>query len=139
MHEPLNVSLIRKLYAAFGSGDVQTILDNVAPDAEWINHGPSTIPYAGSRKGTVQIREFFQAIGESTTGGKVTAKDFLAQGEVVVSTGRFTATVRDTGAPIDTPVAHVFTVHDGKVVRWEGFMDSAHVESAHRGRAAAGR
>jgi ketosteroid isomerase-like protein len=139
MSEQTNVALVGKLYAAFGTGDVQTILDNVSPDAEWINHGPATIPYAGSRKGHVQIREFFEAIGQSTIGAKVTTTDFVAHGDSVVSFGRYTATVRDTGAKIDSPVAQLFTVRNGKVVRWEGFSDTAHIESAHKGRAAAGR
>lgn len=138
MSEHSNLGLIRKLYAAFASGDVQTILNNVAPDAEWINHGPASIPYAGTRKGVAQIREFFQAIAESTTGAKVTPIDFVEQGNAVVATARYTATVRGTGAQIDTPVAHLFTVRNGQVVRWEGFSDTAHVAECHRGRAAAG-
>jgi ketosteroid isomerase-like protein len=137
MNEEGNIGLVRKIYAAFGAGDVKTILDHVADDAQWINHGPATIPYAGSRSGKMEIRGFFQAIGDSTTGGKVLAENFLARGETVVVTGRYTARVRDTGADIDTPVAHLFTVRDGKVVKWEGFSDSARVAEAHTGRAAA--
>ena len=139
MTEHSNAALIRKLYDAFSSGDIQTVLNNVADDAEWINHGPTTIPYSGTRRGKAQIREFFQAIGTSTTGAKVTPIDFVEQGNAVVATARYTATVRDTGAQIDTPVAHLFTVRNGQVVRWEGFSDTAHVADAHRGRAAAGR
>ena len=139
MNEQANIALVQKLYAAFAAGDAQTILDNVAPDAEWINHGPSSIPYAGSRKGTAQIREFFEAIAGSTTGAKVTAGSFVAQGDTVVSTGRYTATARNTGARIDTPVAHLFTIRNGKVARWEGFSDTAHLAEAHTGKAAAGR
>jgi ketosteroid isomerase-like protein len=139
MNEEANVTLIRNMYTAFGKGDVQSILNNVADNAEWINHGPSTIPYAGSRLGKTQIREFFQAVGDSTTDAKVTPTNFVAHGDMVVSTGRYTARVANSGAQIDTPVAHFFTIRNGKVVRWEGFSDSAHVADAHRGRAAAGR
>jgi uncharacterized protein len=130
-----NVELIRKMYAAFGAGDVQTILNNVADDAEWINYGPATIPYAGSRSGRNQILEFFQAIDSSTTGGKVTADTFISEGDTVVAIGRYTASVRNTGAQIDTPVAHVFTVRNGKVTKWVGFSDSARVAEAHSGSA----
>jgi ketosteroid isomerase-like protein len=139
MNEQDNVRLIQRIYAAFGAGDVQTILDSVSDDAQWINHGPATIPYAGSRSGKTQIREFFQAIADSTTGGKVIAEKFVAQADAVVATGRYTARVRDTGADIDTPIAHLFTVRNGKVVRWEGFSDSARVAEAHTGKAAAAR
>jgi ketosteroid isomerase-like protein len=135
-----NVAIIRKIYAAFGAGDVNAILASVADDAEWINYGPPTIPYAGSRSGRAQINEFFNAIGSSTTGGKVTAETFIAQGDTVVATGRYAATVRGTGAQIDTPVAHIFTLRNGKVTKWIGFSDTAHVAEAHTGAtSAAGR
>ena len=139
MNDTDNIGLIRKIYTAFGAGDVQTILDAVTDNTTWVNYGPPSVPYAGSRSGKTQIREFFQAIADSTTGGKVVAENFLAQGDVVVATGRYMATVRNTGADIDTPIAHFFTVRNGKVVKWEGYSDSAQVADAHTGRAAAGR
>jgi hypothetical protein len=137
MDDQDNIGLTRKIYAAFGTGDVQTILESVADDADWINHGPVTVPYAGSRSGKTQILEFFQAIADSTTGGTVIADNFIAQGDTVVALGSYKATVRSTGAKIDTPIAHFFTVRHRKVVRWEGFSDSALVAAAHTGKAAA--
>lgn len=139
MSDQDNITLIRRLYTAFGGGDLQTILDNVADDAEWINHGPATIPYAGSWQGKARIREFFQAIAQSTTGGQVVPDDFVATGDAVVSTGRYRAAVKSTGTQIDSPVAHFFTIRNGKVVKWVGFSDTAHVSEAHTGKAAAGR
>jgi ketosteroid isomerase-like protein len=122
--------------AAFGAGDVQTILDSVAAGADWINHGPSTIPYAGSRSGKTQILEFFQAIADSTTGGIVVADSFIAQADTVVALGSYRATVHNTVAEIDTPIAHIFSVRNGKVVRWEGFSDTALVAEAHTAKSA---
>jgi len=129
MAEEDNVTLIRRIYAAFSTGDIQTILDNVSPTAQWVNHGPQAIPYAGDFTG--RIKEFFQAIGESTAGGKVIPEKFTAQDDTVVSTGRYSATVRDTGKQIDTPIGHFFTVSGGKITSWIGFSDSAAVAAAH--------
>lgn len=124
-----NVSVIQQMYAAFGSGDLKAILSHVADDAEWTNYGPPTIPYAGAWKG--QIPRFFEAIAGTTLGARVIAEDYIASGDRVVATGRFTATVKSTGAQIDTPVAHVFTLRAGKVTRWIGYSDSARVAEAH--------
>lgn len=55
---------------------------------------------------------------------------------VAQAIARYTAKVRSTGAKIDTPVAHIFTVRNGKVTRWIGFSDSAAVAAAHTGAAA---
>ena len=64
------------------------------------------------------------------------ADRFIAQGDNVISLGRYTATVRSTGAKIDTPLVHIFTVRNGKVTSWIGFSDSAVVAAAHTGTAA---
>ncbi len=134
MQEQDNITLIQRIYAAFSAGDVQAILNNVGPGTEWINQGPATIPYAGNFTGRIQA--FFQAIGDSTTEGKVIADKFIAQGDNVVATGRYTAKVRSTGVKIDTPVAHIFTVRNGKVTSWIGYSDTAAVAAAHTGTAA---
>jgi uncharacterized protein len=137
MHEPENIALIQKIYSAFSAGDVQAILTHVSATAEWVNYGPETVPYAGNFTG--RIPEFFQAIGQSTTGGQVITDKFIAQDDSVVSIAPYTATVRNTGATIDTPIAHIFTVREGKVTSWIGFSDSAAVAAAHTGTAVSAR
>jgi ketosteroid isomerase-like protein len=131
MGEQDNVALIRNIYDAFSAGDIQTILDQASPEAEWVNYGPSTVPYMGNFTG--RLPAFFQAIGETTRGGKVTVDKYIAHGDNVVTLARFTATVRHTGANIDTPIAHIFTIGNGKVTSWIGFSDSAAVQAAHTG------
>jgi ketosteroid isomerase-like protein len=139
MSEQDNIAFIRRLYAAFGEGDVQTILDNVAEGVEWVMHGPDAIPYAGTRSGKQQVREFFRIIGDTTTGGKVTPGQFVARGDAVCSTARYTGAARNTGTAFDVPVAHLFTLRDGKVVRWEGYSDTARLAQAYAVKTAAGR
>lgn len=134
MGEQANTTLIESLYAAFNRGDIQTILTNSAPNAEWINFGPGAVPYCGDFSG--RITDFFQAIGQSTTDGKVVMNRAIESGDIVVTEGRYTATVRSTGAKIDTPIAHIFTLRGGKVVSWRGYADSAAVLAAHTGKAA---
>ena len=48
----------------------------------------------------------------------------------MVSTGRFTGTVKGTGRHIDVPIAHVFIVRKGKIARWVGYADTARVAEA---------
>jgi len=131
MNERQNIEVIKNVYAAFGAGDVQTILDHVAEDADWTNYGPAVVPYTGSYKGRSEIAKFFEGIANSTTNAKVTADEFIGQDDTVVAIARYIATVRDTGATIDTPLAHIFTLKNGKITRWLGFSDSAKVAAAH--------
>jgi uncharacterized protein len=133
MSEQTNTTVLKSTYAAFNSGDIQTILANVAPNAEWVNYGPAAVPYFGDFSG--RMADFFKAIGESTTGGSVAIDQYIASGDVVVSQGRYRATVRNTGAKIDAPIAHVFTMRDGKITSWKGYGDTAAVLAAHTGKA----
>ena len=51
--------------------------------------------------------------------------DFYADGDVVVSTGRFGATARPTGTAFESAWVFIFTFSDGKVVSYEQFHDGA--------------
>jgi ketosteroid isomerase-like protein len=128
-----NLGLIQEVYAAYAQGNSQFILDRVTDDVDWINEGPNSIPYAGTFKGRKDVQRFFEAIGTSVDNGRVTAEDWIAQGDKVVSAGRFTATVKKSGRRIDVPIAHVFTVRDGKIARWVGYADTARVAEAYAG------
>ena len=134
MGEQANSSLIQKMYSAFNNGDIQTVLANVAPGAEWVNYGPAAVPYFGVFTG--HIEDFFKAIGTTTTGGHVAVDQYIASGDMVVTRGRYTATVRDTGSKIDAPIVHLFAVRDGKVTSWNGYSDSAAVLAAHTSQSA---
>src|SRR5690348_5759181 len=95
-----NVRFIQDVYAAYARGDSQYILNNTTDDVEWINEGPEAIPYAGTFKGRQQVQRFFQNLGTTVDNGKVTATEWVAEGENVVAIGRFTATVKATGKRI---------------------------------------
>jgi len=138
MDEQLNAALIHKLYDAFGKGDMNTILGTLAPDAEWTMEGPAIIPYSGKRKGIAEITRFFEALATTQTDQKLTIDSSIAQGDMVATLGRYSATVKATGKRFDSPVAHFFTVRGGKVVKFVDVVDAGAMAEAYRGAAAAG-
>lgn len=129
-----NIAVIQTTYAAFNRGDIPVLLANLGPNAEWINYGAAAVPYFGSFTG--RIADFFNAIGESTSGGSVAIDRYIASGDMVITEGRYTATARGTEARIDAPIAHIFTLRDGKVTSWGGYGDTAAVLAAHTARGA---
>ena len=56
---------------------------------------------------------------------RVEPEEFLDAGERVVALGRFRGTALATGAPVDVPFAHVWTVHKGHLVQGRLFTDTA--------------
>jgi uncharacterized protein len=134
MSEQSNTALVDKVYDAFNRGDLRTILENVDPNAEWIDHGPASVPYYGNFSG--RIGAFFQAIGDDVTEGRVTIEQYIAAGGTVVARGRWKATVRSTGAKIDADLVHFFTVSGDKITSWNGYGDTAADLAAHTVKAA---
>jgi ketosteroid isomerase-like protein len=129
-----NSAVVKNIYAAFNRGDIESVLAKVQPNAEWVNYGPASVPYFGNFTG--RMTEFFQAIGESTTGGNVAVDRYMESGDSVITEGRYTATVKATGARIDEAIVHIFTLRDGKISSWRGYGDTAVVAAAHTGKAA---
>ena len=58
-----DVALIQSLYAAFGRGDIATIITAVAPDIEWrLNGSRSDHPLLGTWKGPQGVQAFFDGL-----------------------------------------------------------------------------
>jgi len=134
-----NKAIVEKMYAAFGRGDIQTVLDHLAPNVEWTMEGPSTLPFTGKKIGPAQVLTFFQALGTTQENQKLTVDEYIVQGDKVATTGRYAATVKATGKRFDCAVAHVFTFRDGKVVKFLDFVDTAQMADAYVSAAAASR
>jgi uncharacterized protein len=60
------------------------------------------------------------------------AEEFLGSGERVVALGRSKGVALATGVTVDVPFAHVWTVHDGRLVHGRMFTDTAALCKATR-------
>jgi ketosteroid isomerase-like protein len=63
-----NVATINEIYAAFGRGDVPTILDKIAPDCRWESWANNwaqrqDVPTLRPRTGPAGVAEFFATVG----------------------------------------------------------------------------
>ena len=62
MSEQANVELIRAAYAAFKRGDIQSILDSLSKNVEWVAAGVQ--PVAGTYRGKDEVGVFFNKVNE---------------------------------------------------------------------------
>lgn len=125
-----NSQLIQKMYTAFAAGDIPAIMAHVAPHVVWTYEAPAVIPYSGTRHGPKEVLGFFEGIAQSEVNMKLEITEFIAEGDKVATQGRYTTTVKATGKTISIPVAHFFTVQNGKVTRFVLFGDSAAMVAA---------
>lgn len=129
-----NVDLVRNLYAAFGRGDIDTILAALAPDVSWESVGrPEDYPAFGPRHGIEAVRDFFRLVAENEEFSDFSPREFLAADDRVFVLGHYEATLRKTGRTVASDWVHVFTLRDRKVSRWREHTDTAQFAEAWRG------
>lgn len=123
---------VKMLYAAFGRGDVGTILDNLDPEIRWISNGdPKTIPWTGARGGKDGALAFFQALGANLEFEVFEPNQFIDGGNTVAVLGRTRAHCKSGGqGTFDCEWVHVFTIGSGKLLRFQEFYDTAAIEHA---------
>jgi uncharacterized protein len=132
MQENQNIDLVKKLYGAFGKGDIDTIIDHLAGQLVWRFDAPSVIPYAGGLDTPNQVKErFFGPLATTQKDHSLRTDEFIAQDDNVIMIGRYGATVIATGKHFDLPLLHVWTIQNGQVKRFLNFTDSASVVEAY--------
>ena len=130
------IQTVKDLYAAFGRGDVATILASLSTDVSWEMEAPAELSFAGIRKGPEAVKGFFQAIASDHADPKLEITEYLSSADAVATFGRYKCTLKKTGKPVDSPVAHLVKFRGGKVVRFVDHINTAAFVEAARGAAA---
>jgi ketosteroid isomerase-like protein len=121
--------LIDEAYRAVAVGDIPTFLGLLDDKVEWTE--AAGFPLAGTYHGPQAVLEgVFARLGSEWDGFKVEASQLVAEGDEVVGLGAYSGTYKATGKSFSARFAHVWTVKDGKVVRFEQIVDSAKVNEA---------
>jgi Ketosteroid isomerase-related protein len=132
MPEQQNIDLVKKLYEAYGKGDVDTIIDHISDHFDWRFDAPSIIPFAGDQTTRDEVRRrFFGSLAETQKDQSLSPQEFIAQDDKVVMLGRYSATIVATGKSVDLSVVHVFAIQNGKITRFANFTDTAAVAEAY--------
>ena len=121
-----NVDFIKSLYEAFAKGEVESVLGSMADDIEWWEaEGNPWFPGRPFVGVPAIVEGVFMRIGSELEGFEITPERFLADGDEVVMIGRYRAKQGiATGQPLDAQALHLWTVRDGKVARFQQFVDT---------------
>jgi ketosteroid isomerase-like protein len=132
MSEQENLRVVRGLFECFGSGDIPGLLKLLHEDVDWHIKGPAEVPYFGPRRGHDGVLDFFGKLGAGVEFEGFAPQEFLAGGDHVVVIGSERARVKTTGKSFDNDWAMVFTLRDGKIVRFRSHEDTAAVAEAFK-------
>jgi len=131
MSEADNIKVIQEAYAAFGRGDVQAILDRLDENIVWqgVYGAASNVPMAGERRGKPAVAEFFKLVATHVNFTTFEPKEFVATGDKVVTLGHYTAKT-SANKEFDSDFAMVFTLSNGKVTKFQEFLNTAALDAA---------
>jgi ketosteroid isomerase-like protein len=119
---PANVEIVRRIYAAWEEGSpLESGL--LAPDIEWVN--PPEAIELGTRKGIEAFDGAARSVADSFEGARVEFEEFIDAGDKVVVIGTLHGSGRGSGAEVHRRQGYVWTIRDGKAVRFEWFNDHA--------------
>jgi ketosteroid isomerase-like protein len=125
-----NVSLLKGLYDAFGRGDVPTVLGVMSPEINW--YEAESNPYMPSGKAWVGpeavLDNLFMKLAAEWDSFTVHPKAFHNAGNSVIVEARYTGTYTATRKSMDTQVCHVWDVKNGKVTRFQQYVDTAKLQ-----------
>lgn len=118
-----DVAVVAQMYQAFERGDIERIFALVAPDAT-VYQSPA-LPWGGSYTGHEGLGRFLTAL-TAHLDSRPQTEQLIADGDGgVVQVGRTRGIVRTNGAPFDVAEAHVWTVRDERIVRFEAYLNTA--------------
>ena len=116
-----NKEIIKRGYAAFSAGDLETVMGLFDDDVEWVQPGQSAV--SGNFHGKAELMEHLGRLAEKSLTVKLIR--LIAEGDAVVAITEVTA-AGETGEDAD-----VFILRDGKTVRVEAHGDTSLLERVY--------
>ena len=114
MADSPNVSVVRRLYQARGNPDV--IRQVLAREVRW--EVVDGFPYGAVYEGLDSVlRDFFGRLFTDFDEFVADGTEFFESGEHVIALGSYAGRARRTGKRFTARFAHVWTLHDGLIVR----------------------
>ncbi|MQA72837.1 MAG: hypothetical protein GEU88_00525 [Solirubrobacterales bacterium] len=115
-----NVEIVRRIYAAWvaGSPVESDLLDS---EIEWVN--PEDAVETGVRRGRGAFASVAESLGDTFGDLRVDFERFIDVGDRVVVIGTMRGHGRGSGIEIERRQGYVWTIRDGRAVRFEWFSD----------------
>lgn len=134
--EEQNVQIVKRLFKAFGKGDIQSALNTFAENVDFqspvTRHTHPQISWAKPRHSRVEVAAFFKEMAEKMQVRSMEAEEFTAQEDRVIVEGKNTGIVKSTGLSYEHDWVMVFTIRDGKIIEHRHYYDTADILVAFR-------
>lgn len=122
-----NVETVKRIYEAFGRGDIPAILGVVSEDVEWeYGETGSKIPWLVHGRGRAHVGKFFSIVAEALAFEKFEVGEIMGSDSLVVAIVSLEARVKSTGNKItEIDEVHLWRFDArGKVTRFRHRADT---------------
>ena len=125
-----NKEIIINLYAAFARRDLSALFQWIDPQVEITQ--TTELPWGGKFQGQQGLMSFAGKLLESLD-SQVEMEELVESGDRVVAIGHTRGRVRANQREFDVRAVHVWTLKDGKVIRFEAYIDTPKMLEALNG------
>ena len=116
-----NIELVKKVYADFLAGDIESILAALSDEIEWIT--PGTFPTSGTRHGKTEVAKFFDLVKSTWLFSVFEPREYIAAGHNVAVIGTYTVMARATGKTASSMWMMHWKIRRGKIAYFREFAD----------------
>lgn len=122
------IEVVKKMFQAFGSGNMDALQQTLADSSVWKYHGSDLIPYAGVYIGKQDVVRFIANIVSNVDILDFKVEQIIANGKTVVVLGAEKQKVKNNGKIIDQKWVQVYTIERGLITQMEEFTNTAYSE-----------
>jgi ketosteroid isomerase-like protein len=114
-----NVDVVRQIYRVWDAETSPVSSGLLHPEIEWVNSPDAVEP--GTRKGLDAFKAAAESVSDTFDGVNVEIEEILDAGERVIVIAMLRGRGRGSGADVERRQGYVWTLRDGKAIRFEWF------------------
>lgn len=120
-----NLKVVQDIYSAFRLGDLSSILSMLAENFQWETaFTREMIPSPARWEGRRGVEQFFGAIFSAEKVDQLEVREFIDAGDQVMVLGFNRMQTPFSGMVYENDWVMVWTLKDGKIIRFREFADS---------------
>ena len=124
MKESQNIETVRSMYAAFLRGDISSVLQQMDESIVFLIPGSGAVPISGVKRGLREVELFFESLRAMVEFTAFEMREYIAQGNRVVALIHYEGRYRPTGKGFMADAAALWTLGNGKAIRFQEFTDT---------------
>jgi ketosteroid isomerase-like protein len=119
-----DVDSLRQGYEAGNRGDIDAVVGVMDPEIEWWGH--PQLPEPGPLHGREEVRRWLEETRDALSDLEVVVQEMIDTGDQIVAIVRLSGRGKGSGAPVaGGPDAHVWTMRNGKAVKFRWYQGTA--------------